>query len=117
MPALNKVLIIGNLTRDPDRRNLPNGGEAVADFGIAMNDRWTGDDGSPREETTFVDVACFGKLAHTVDKYLHKGDPVFVEGRLRLERWEDRETGQPRTRLKVIARSVQFLSSKKGAEV
>ena len=107
MSNLNKALLMGNLTRDPELRYTPKG-TAVADLGIAVNrrvkdgDNWT-------DETTFVDVTVWGKTAENVQKYLTKGRGVFIEGRLQLDQWEDKETGKKRSKLKVVAENVQFL--------
>jgi len=86
MANLNKVLLIGNLTRDPELKYLPNQ-TAVCDFGLAVNRTWTGQDGTKKEETTFVDCSCFGKTAEILSKYKKKGDPLFVEGHLKLDKW------------------------------
>lgn len=109
---LNRVLLAGNLTRDPIFRFFPND-TAVADFGLAMNRRWKGRDGQLQEEVTFVDVECWGSTAEFVGKFFTKGRPCFVEGRLKLDSWEDKGTGQKRSRLKVVADTVLFTDSKR----
>ena len=110
MAALNRVLLMGNLTRDPQVRFTPSG-LAVADLGLAVNRRWTGTDGQEHEETCFIDIEVWGKQAESCRDNLRKGSPIVVEGRLRMDQWEDRQTGQKRTRHRVRADSVQFLSS------
>ncbi len=108
MATLNKVLMIGNLTRDPEVRYLPSG-SAVADLRMAVNRRYRTQSGEDREETCFVQVAVFGKQAETTGKYLKKGSPALIEGRLRYEEWE--KDNQKHSRISVVAERVQFLSS------
>ncbi|TVR13696.1 MAG: single-stranded DNA-binding protein [Planctomycetota bacterium] len=108
---LNRVLLAGNLTRDPQVRFFANE-RAVANFSIATNRRYKGADGELKEETTFVDVEAWGRTAELVGQYLTKGQPCFLEGRLRLDQWEDKQTGAKRSRLLVVADSVQFLSTR-----
>ncbi len=112
---LNKVLLIGRLTRDPDLRTTQNG-TAICDLGLAVNRRWRDQSGRDQEETTFVDVAVWGRSAENCAQYLQKGAPVLVEGRLRLEQWEDRNGGGKRSRLTVVAEVVQFLGSRADGE-
>ena len=108
MANLNRVVLLGNLTADPELRYLANGTPA-ASFGLAVNTHLGTDEaGEAREETCFVDVTVFGGLAEPVIDCLSKGSPVFVEGRLRLERWEDGQ-GVKRSKLSVVAKSVDFL--------
>jgi single-strand DNA-binding protein len=107
---INRVLLAGNLTRDPQCRFLANE-QAVVNFGLAINRRWKGNDGQMKEETTFVDVEAWGRLAELVGQFLTKGKPCFVEGRLKLDAWEDKD-GAKRSKLKVVADSVQFLGSR-----
>jgi len=114
MANLNKVLLMGNLTRDPEVRYTPKG-TAVAELGIAVNRIYSGENGEKREETTFVDVTVWGRTAENVGEYLKKGRPVFIEGRLQLDSWEDKQSGQKRNKLKVVADNVQFLGSRGGA--
>jgi single-strand DNA-binding protein len=111
MANLNRVLLIGNLTRDPEIRYTPKG-TAVAEIGIAINRVFTGEDGEKREEVTFVDVTLWSRLAELAEQYLKKGRPVFIEGRLQLDSWDDKQTGQKRSRLRVIAENLQFLGSR-----
>ena len=113
MANLNKVLLLGNLTRDPELRNTTKG-TSVAELGIAVNRRTQDGNGGWRDETTFVDVTAWGSSAENAHKYLTKGRAVFIEGRLQLDSWDDKETGQKRTKLKVVAENIQFLPDGKG---
>lgn len=113
MANFNKVILMGNLTRDPELRYTPKG-TAIARLGIAVNRRWTSESGDQREETTFVDVDAFGRQAETLGQYMKKGRPIFIEGRLRLDSWDDKQTGQKRTKLNVVLESFQFLDSGSG---
>src|SRR5262244_340692 len=108
MANLNKVLLLGNVTRDPEVRYTPKG-SAVCDLGIAVNRAYTTDSGEKREEVTFVDVTLWGRTAEVASEYLKKGRPVFIEGRLQLDAWDDKQTGQKRTRLRVVGENLQFL--------
>ncbi len=108
MASVNKVILIGNLTRDPEVRYTPKG-TAVADIGMAMNRSFSSDGGERREETTFVDVTLWGKQAEVVGEYLKKGNPLYIEGRLQMDSWEDKNTGQKRTKLKVVGDRFQFM--------
>lgn len=110
MPNYNKVILIGNLTRDPEVRYTPSG-TAIAKFGLAINRSFrTGEE--QREETTFVDIDAFGKQAEVIGEYVKKGRPLMVEGRLRTDSWDDKATGQKRSRLGVVLESFQFLDSR-----
>ncbi len=111
MPNLNKVMLIGNLTRDPEVRYTPKG-TAVTDIGLAINRTYSLDDGERREETTFVDVTYWGRQAEVLGEYMKKGRPLYVEGRLQLDSWEDKNTGQQRSRLKVVGDNFQFLGGR-----
>lgn len=113
MASFNKVLLIGNLTRDPEVRYTPKG-TAVAKLGLAVNRTWTSESGEKKEEVTFVDVDVFGRTAENAGQYLRKGRPVMIEGRLRLESWDDKQTGQKKSKLGVVAEQVQFLGTKPG---
>lgn len=115
MPNVNRVILIGNLTRDPEIKYTPKG-TAVCDIGLAINRTYTPDGGEKREETTFVDVTLFGKVAEVVSKYSAKGQPLYVEGRLQLDSWEDKQTGQKRSKLKVIGDNIQLLGGKRAGE-
>jgi single-strand DNA-binding protein len=108
MANLNKVMLMGNLTRDPELKYLPSQ-TAVCDFAMAVNRTWTGQDGVRKEETTFVDCSCFGKTAEVLSKYKKKGDPLFVEGRLKLDQWEAQD-GSKRSKMRVIVENFQFLN-------
>ena len=109
MASLNKVLLMGNLTRDPELR-YTTGGAAICSFGMAINRRYTTAQGEDREEVCFVEIEAWGRWAEACKNYLRKGAPVFVEGRLRYDQWEDRETGKKRSRILVTAERGQFLS-------
>lgn len=109
MASLNKVLLIGNLTRDVEMRFTPSG-TAVGPFGIAINRKFKDTKtGELRDDPTFVDIEVFGKTAELAQKYLSKGKPVFLEGRLKFDQWDDKQSGQKRSKLKVIAEQMQFL--------
>jgi single-strand DNA-binding protein len=110
MANYNKVILIGNLTRDPELRYTPKG-LAIAKLGLAVNRSWRSESGEQREETTFVDVEAFGRQAETLGQYMKKGRPILIEGRLRLDSWEDKQSGQKRNRLVVVLESFQFLDS------
>lgn len=110
MASFNKVILAGNLTRDPELRYLPKG-TAVARIGLAVNRRWTTETGEQREEVTFVDIEAFGKQAETIGQYLKKGRPILVEGRLKLDQWEDKTTHAKQSKLKVVLESFTFLDS------
>ena len=103
----NRVILAGNVTRDPQIRYFAND-RAVADLGLAVNRRWRDRDGNQQEETTFVDCEAWGRTAELIGQYLSKGRACLVEGRLKLDQWEDQE-GHRRSKLKVVADSVQFL--------
>ncbi len=105
-----KVILAGNLTRDPELRYTPKG-TAVAKLGLAVNRSWTTETGEKREEATFVDVDAFGKQAEVISQYLRKGRSLLVEGRLRLETWDDKATGAKRSKLGVVLESFSFLDS------
>lgn len=111
MPSFNKVILIGNLTRDPELRYTPKG-TAVAKIGLAVNRTWKSESGETKEEVTFVDVDAWGRQAETIGQYLKKGRPIMVEGRLKLETWEDKQTNQKRSRLGVVMENFQFLDSR-----
>ena len=111
MAYLNKVFLIGNLTRDPELRVTPKG-TAICQFGLAVNRQFKDESGALRDETTFVDIEAWGKQGELVAKYLSKGSLAMVEGRLKLDQWEDKTSGQKRSKLKVVLDNVQFLSSR-----
>lgn len=109
MANFNKVLLMGNLTRDPQLSYLPSQ-TAVVDFGLAINRTWTGKDGEKKEETCFVDCQAFARTAETINKYLSKGRPIFVEGRLKFDSWTAQD-GSKRSKLRVTVENFQFLGS------
>jgi single-strand DNA-binding protein len=115
MANLNRVLLIGNLTRDPELRYTPKG-TAVTEIGLAVNRIYSGEDGEKKEETTFVDVTLWARQAEIAGQYLKKGRPVFIEGRLQLDTWDDKQTGQKRSRLRVVAENLQLLGSRQDSE-
>lgn len=108
MASFNKVILVGNLTRDPELRYTPKG-TAIAKIGLAVNRTWRNEAGETKEEVTFVDVDAFGRQAETLAQYMKKGSPLLVEGRLKLDQWDDKQTGQKRSRLGVIVEGFQFL--------
>jgi single-strand DNA-binding protein len=110
MASFNRVILMGNLTRDPELRYTPKG-TAVARIGMAINRSWKSETGEQREETTFVDIDAFGRQAETIAQYLKKGNPLLVEGRLRLDTWEDKQTNQKRSKLGVVLESFRFVGS------
>ncbi|MEM7600221.1 MAG: single-stranded DNA-binding protein [Verrucomicrobiota bacterium] len=114
MSSYNKVTLIGNLTRDPELKRVKSG-QAVADLGLAMNRVWNNESGQRQEETTFVDVTVWGKTAENAAKYLQKGRSVLVEGRLQLDTWMDSKSGQNRSKLRVVAESLQFMGGNQQA--
>jgi single-strand DNA-binding protein len=113
MANLNKVMLIGNLTRDPELRYTPSG-KAVADISLAINRVWNNDAGQKQEETIFVDVTLWGRQAELAQQYLGKGRGVYIEGRLQMDTWDDKETGKKRSRLKVVGDNLQFLPDGRG---
>jgi single-strand DNA-binding protein len=113
MPNLNKVMLMGNLTRDPEVKYTPKG-TAIAEFGLAVNRNYTTESGEKREEVTFLDIEAFGRVAEIIGEYCKKGRPLFVEGRLKLDQWEDKQTGQKRSKLRVVADNIQLLGSREG---
>ena len=113
MANLNKVMLIGNLTRDPELRYTPSG-KAVADISLAINRVWSNEQGQKQEETIFVDVTLWGRQAELAQQYLTKGRGVYIEGRLQMDTWDDKETGKKRSRLKVVGDNLQFLPDGRG---
>lgn len=109
----NRVFLMGNLTRDPEIRYTGNN-MAIAKLGLAVNRRYRTADGQVKEETTFVDCDAFGKTAETIGKFLTKGRPIFIEGHLRLDTWQDKQSGENRSKLKVVVDNFQFVDSKGG---
>ncbi len=113
MASVNKVILVGNCTRDPEVRYTPKG-TAVTDLGLAMNRHYSSDGGEKREETTFVDVTLWGRQAEVAGEYLKKGRPVYIEGRLQMDSWDDKKSGQKRTKLKVVGEQMQLLGGREG---
>ena len=114
MANLNKVMLIGNLTRDPELRYTPSG-KAVAEFGLAINRVWYNDQKQKQEETTFVDITLWARQAEIAQQYRTKGSPAYIEGRLSLDTWDDKATGQKRSKLKVVGDTLQLLGSRNQA--
>jgi single-strand DNA-binding protein len=110
MANLNKVMLIGNLTRDPELRVTPKG-TAICQFSLAVNRKFRDESGADREEVTYVDIEAWGKSGENIAKYCTKGRPLFVEGRLRLDQWEDKTTKEKRSRMKVVCDNFQFLGT------
>lgn len=113
MANLNRVLLIGNLTRDPELRVTPKG-TAICQFGLAISRTFKDENNQTREEATFVDIEAWGKQGELIAKYCTKGRPLFVEGRLRFDQWEDKATQQKRSKLKVVLENFQFLGGREG---
>lgn len=113
MANLNKVMLIGNVTRDPEIKYTPKG-SAVTDLGIAVNRVFTPDGGEKREETTFVDVTLWGRQAEIAGEYCKKGRSIYIEGRLQLDSWEDKASGQKRSKLRVVGETFQLLGPRPG---
>jgi single-strand DNA-binding protein len=113
MPSLNKVLLMGNLTRDPELRVTPKG-TPICQFSLAINRQFKMESGESREEVIYVDVEAWGKQGETIAKYCTKGRPLYVEGRLRLDQWEDKNTKEKRSRMKVVLEQFQFLGDGRG---
>src|SRR6266404_3099342 len=110
MANFNKVILIGNLTRDPELRYTPKG-TAIAKIGLAINRTWKTETGETKEEVTFVDADAFGRTAEVIAQYLKKGRPMLLEGRLKLDQWEDKNTHQKQSKLRVVIENFQFLDS------
>jgi single-strand DNA-binding protein len=113
MPSLNKVFLMGNLTRDPELRVTPKG-TPICQFALAINRKFKMDSGESREEVIFVDVEAWGKQGETIAKFVTKGRPLFVEGRLKLDQWEDKNTKEKRSRMKVVLEQFEFLGDSRG---
>jgi len=114
MANVNRVILIGNVTRDVEVKTTPRG-SAVAGITLAVNRNYKTDSGEKREEVTFVDVELWGRVAEIAGEYVKKGNPLYVEGRLKQDSWEDKDSGQKRTKLKVVAENIQLLGSRQGA--
>jgi single-strand DNA-binding protein len=111
MANFNKVYLMGNLTRDPEMRVTPKG-TAICQFGLAISRSWKDESGQTREETAFVDIEAWGKQGEVISKYCAKGRPLFVEGRLKFDQWEDKTTQQKRSKLKVVLENFQFIGGR-----
>ncbi|MDR0957161.1 MAG: single-stranded DNA-binding protein, partial [Candidatus Nomurabacteria bacterium] len=110
--SFNKVILHGNLTRDPETRSTTNG-QSITSFSVAVSDTWTGKDGQKQERTNFVDCDCWGARGETIAKYFSKGSPILVEGSLRHDSWDDKETGKKRSKLSVSVQGFSFVGSKR----
>lgn len=115
MASFNKVILLGNLTRDPELKYTPRG-QAVARLGLAVNRSYKTETGETREETTFIDIDAWGKQAELIGQYLRKGSPLFVEGRLKFDQWDDKTTGKKASKLRVVLENFQFIGAPRGAE-
>ena len=113
MANLNKVMLMGNLTRDPELRNTT-GGQSVCKFSLAVNRKWSASDGTKKEEVTFIDCEAWGKVAETIAKYMAKGRALFVEGRLKLDQWE--KDGEKRSKIGVVVEGFQFIDANRAVE-
>src|SRR5271157_2193398 len=111
MASFNRVILAGNLTRDPELRYTPKG-TAIARIGLAINRNWKTETGETKEEVTFVDIEAWGAQAEVIAKYMKKGRPFLVEGRLKLDQWEDKNTHQKQSKLRVVLESFSFLDTK-----
>jgi single-strand DNA-binding protein len=111
MASFNKVILAGNMTRDPELRYLPKG-TAVAAFSLAVNRTWKTETGENKEEVSFIDIEAFGRQAEVIAQYMRKGRPLLVEGRLKMDSWEDKTTHQKKSKLKVVLESFSFIDSK-----
>lgn len=114
MPSFNQVLLMGNVTRDPQLKELPNK-SVVAEFGLACNRKYKTAEGEEREDVTFVECAAFGKQAEVITQYVQKGKPLFVQGRLKYDTWEDKHGGGKRSKLSVIVEQFQFVGARDGS--
>jgi len=108
MASFNKVILMGNLTRDPELR-YTSSGYAIANLAIATNRKWKDQEGNPKEEVTYIDISAFGKQAEVIGQYFQKGKGIHIEGRLKLDQWEDKSTGQKRSRLGVVLERFEFI--------
>ncbi len=113
MANFNRVILLGNLTRDPQLRYLPNQ-TAVVDFGLAVNRKFRGSNGEEREDVLFIDCSAFGKPAEIINQYCQKGRPIFIEGRLKLDTWDDKQTGAKRSKHAVVVENFQLLGGRDG---
>ena len=112
MPSYNKVLLMGNITRDVQLKQT-SGNQSVVEIGVAVNRKYKTKDGQEREEVTFVDCECWGPRAEVIAKYFTKGKPIFIEGRLKLDTWADKD-GQKRSKMRVMIEDFQFVEGRGG---
>jgi len=115
MPSHNLVLLVGNLCRDPEMRYTPKG-TAVASLSLAVNRTWKGEDGEKKEEVAFIDCEAWGRTAEVITEYHKKGSPILVQGRLKLDSWEDKNTKEKRSKLKVVVESFSFIGGSEKRE-
>lgn len=115
MASFNRVLLMGNLTRDPALKYLPSQ-TAVVEFGLACNRRFKTASGEDRDEVTFIDITAFGRQAEVINQYMTKGKPIFIEGRLKYDSWEDKQGGGKRHKLSVVVENFQFVGSRDGGQ-
>jgi len=115
MANFNKVILAGNLTRDPETKYTPKG-TAVASFGLAINRRWKTETGEMKEDVTFVDIEAFGRQAEVISQYFKKGRPILIEGRLKLDQWEDKNTHQKQSKLRVVLETFSFIDSSRSSD-
>jgi len=115
MANVNKVILIGTLTRDPEIKYTPKG-TAVANISLAINRTWNNDAGEKQEEVAFIDIDLWGRVAEIVEEYCKKGKPLYVEGRLKLDTWEDKKSGEKRSKLKVVGENIQLLNGRERQE-
>ena len=111
MASFNKVILMGNLTRDPELRQTQSGA-SVLGAGLAVNESYTAQDGSRRDNTTFVELSAFGKTAENIARFFRKGDPILIDGRLRQESWTDKQSGQARSKIVVVVERFEFVKSR-----
>jgi single-strand DNA-binding protein len=114
MASFNRVILMGNLTRDPELRTLPNSDTQVCDFALAVNRKWRDANGNEQEEVLFIDCAAFGRTGQTIGENLTKGRPIHIEGRLKFEQWEQ-EDGQRRSKIRVVVEQFRFVDAKPGS--
>ena len=112
MADFNKTILIGNLVKDPEERSI-GGGRSVTNFTIALNRVWKGPEGQNGEEVSYIDCSAFGKTGEAINKYFFKGRRIFVEGRLKQEKWEDKETKKMQSKIRVVVENFNFMDSKK----
>ena len=113
--TFNKVILLGNLVRDPETRYTPKG-TAITQIGLAVNRKWKDESGQAHEEVSFIDRESFGRIAETISQYCKKGRPLLVEGRLKQDSWDDKQTGQKRTKLKVVIETFQFIGDSRNGD-